>query len=81
MRLIIRKLNVTPLSYNIYTLRLPKIRTMAPKRAKKRTIIPVSKPYQVNDLILREIRAVDKASDWLISNLSTIINNYSPQAR
>jgi len=33
----------------------------------------ISKPYQVNDLILQDIRTVDKPPDWLNPNLGTVI--------
>lgn len=41
----------------------------------------ISKPYQVSDFILQDIRTVDKPSDWLIPNLGTVIFFDKPNTR
>jgi len=41
----------------------------------------ISKPYQVSDFILQDIRTVDKPSDWLIENLGTVIFLDKPSTR
>ena len=35
----------------------------------------ISKPYQVSDVISQDIRTVDTASDWLIANMGTVIED------
>ena len=41
----------------------------------------ISKPYQVSDFILQDIRTVDKPPDWLIPNLGTVIFFDKPNTR